>query len=168
MAVKRKKRADEQTNVSVNKSRQDIADILTKWGVTGISWIDNFETGSSTLRFRWSKGDASYTARWTLGIPSDDELADKAIDKRNGKFSQKKLERLKLNRGKREHRLLYHVLKNMFEAIEDGLMEAEEVLLPWIEHGGTTVYEKIRPMLDQLSAGDTVRMLSGAKLDDDT
>lgn len=166
MAVKRKKRAYEQTNVSVNKSRQDIADILTKWGVTGISWTDNFDTGSSTLRFRWSKGSASYTARWTLGIPSDDDLAEKAIDKRNGKFSQKKLERLKLKRGKREHRLLYHVLKNMFEAIEDGLMEAEEGLLPWIEHEGTTVYEKIRPMLDQLSAVDPSRMLSPSDQDE--
>ena len=62
------------------------------------------------------------------------------------------LERAKADLGKREHRVLLNLLKNMFEAIEAGIMPAEALLLPWIEDvNGETVYEKVEPKMSQLA-----------------
>ena len=82
----------------------------------------------------------------------EEALKEKAIDQRSGKFSEKKYEREMLNRGKREHRVLMNLLKNVFEAVEEGIIPAEAILLPWIEDvEGNTVYDKLAPSLGALA-----------------
>lgn len=152
----RKKRAYAGTTVAISRSREDIDDILRNWGVVGIQWEDDFDIGYASLRFRWKRDNeeqSELVARFRLDMESEEALQELAIDKRTGLFSDKKYNRLKVDRGKREHRILLNLLKNMFEAIEEGIMPAEALLLPWIEDStGKTVYEKLEPSLNQLSS----------------
>ncbi len=156
MPRKGKVRAYANTTVAISKSREEIDDIIRKWGVVGIQWEDDFDIGYASLRFRWKRDNeeqSELVARFRLDMESEETLSELAIDKRTGLFSDKKYDRLKADRGKREHRILLNLLKNMFEAIEEGIMPAEALLLPWIEDStGKTVYEKLEPNLNQLSS----------------
>ena len=166
-AKKGKGRAYSETTVAVSKSRDQIANILLKWGVTGIQWEDQFDVGLAQLRFRWLRDDDSeLVARFRVELDSSSDLREKAIDNRSGRFSEKKYERLKAERGKREHRLLLNLLKNMFEAIEEGIIPAEALLLPWIEDvDGKTVYDKVAPNLAQLASKPLHKALAPASED---
>lgn len=161
----RGKRAYEDTTVAVSKSREQIDKILLKWGVVGIQWEDDFDMGRVNLRFRWKRDDGSeLVARFRVEVDGEDDLREKAKDQRNGNFSEKKYDRLKLNRGKREHRILLWTLKAMFEAIEEGIMPAEALLLPWIEDvDGQTVYDKVVPNFGKLATMPLHKALAPAK-----
>lgn len=161
----RRNKAYENTTVAVSKSREQIDEIIRKWGVTGSQWEDDYEKGFATLRFRWKREDESeLVARFRVDLDSDEELRALAIDKRNNQFSEKKYERIRLDRGKREHRILLNLLKNMFEAIDEGIMPAEALLLPWLEDSeGMTVYDKLEPRLGQLATQPLHKMLSDSK-----
>ncbi len=152
----RKVRAYANTTVAIGRSREEIDEILRKWGVGGIQWEDDFDEGYASLRFKWKRdGDegAVLVARFRLDMETEETLLELAIDKRTKQFSDKKYDRLKADRGKREHRILLNLLKTMFEAIEDGIMPPEALLLPWLEDStGKTVYEKLEPSLNQLSS----------------
>ena len=102
-------KAYEKTSVGISKSRGDIDSILRKWGVTGISWGEDYDSGIIILRFRWRREEdgQQYSARFTIQIETDRELEKKSIDNRSGRHSDKKHLRLKNNRGKREHRVLF-------------------------------------------------------------
>jgi len=149
----RRNKAYDNTTVAVSKSRENIDEIIRKWGVSGIQWEDDYEKGFATLRFRWKRDDdTTLVARFRVELDSDEDLRELAIDKRNNQFSEKKYERIKMDRGKREHRILLNLLKNMFEAIDEGIMPAEALLLPWLEDSeGMTVYDKLEPRLHQLA-----------------
>lgn len=161
----RRRRAYEETTVSVSKSRSDIDKILKLWGVSGIQWEDDFEAGQATLRFKWTRETGKVlVARFRIMLDSDADLKEEAVDKRNGKFSQKKYERLLTQRGNREHRVLAAFIKNAFEAIEDGIITAEALLMPWLEDStGATVYEKVEPVLDELASAPLHRALTPSK-----
>jgi hypothetical protein len=147
------RRAYGNTVVSIAKSREGIEQILVKWGVSGISWTDNFEKNQSVLRFAWKKDDSHFVARFMLQMETDEELYESAVDKRssNKRVSEKKFKRLQQERGKREHRLLHMWLKDSMEAIEQGIISADQLFFAWIEDGqGVTLYERIEPVLGQL------------------
>lgn len=165
MARSRTRKAYEGTSVAVGRSREQIDEILRNWGVSGIQWEDDYERGLAQLRFKWRREDkTSLVARFRIELESDEELNELAIDKRNGQFSKKKYDRIKAERGKREHRVLLNLLKNMFEAIEEGIIPAEALLLPWIEDStGQTVYDKVEPQLHQLASKPLHKALSSGE-----
>lgn len=157
MAKKRRKRAYDGTSVSIGRSREQIDALLRDWGVSGVQWEDDFEEGLVNLRFRWDNDGTQYVARYQIPLADDEKLIEQAIDGRSGKPSEKKLERLKAERGKREHRLLAAFLKNVFESVEEGIIVAEAVFLPWIEDSeGVTVYERL--------GGDVMKQLGSTSL----
>jgi len=157
-------KAYDNTSVGIAKSRGDIDVILRRWGVTGISWGEDYDSGIVVLRFRWKREDdgQQYSARFTIQIETDKELEEKAIDQRSGRHSDKKHLRLKNNRGKREHRVLFYMLKSLFEAVEEGLMVPEQVFLPWIEDvEGITIFERIGPVMGELTGASLPKALEG-------
>lgn len=157
-------RAFEKTSVGISKSRGDVDAVLRKWGVTGISWAEDYDTGIIVLRFRWKRQDDGhlFSARFTIQVKTDEELEELAVDKRSGRFSDKKYLRLKNARGKREHRVLFHMLKNLFDAVQEGLMLPEQAFLPWIEDvDGVTVFERIGPIMDALPTQSLHKALEG-------
>lgn len=168
MAKKRKRRkAYDGTSVTISRSREEIDTLLRNWGVSGIQWEDDFECGVVNLRFRWDNEGVHYVARYQIALSSDEELEELAIDGRSGKPSDKKFERLKADRGRREHRLLAAFLKNVFEAVEQGVINAEAVFLPWLEDSeGRTVYERIGPVMKKMGSLSLPRALSAAEDDD--
>jgi len=132
--------------------------------VSGIQWEDDFERGVVNLRFRWENDGTHYVARYQIALDDDEQLREHAIDGRSGKPSEKKFERLKAERGKREHRILAAFLKNVFEAVEQGIIDAEAVFLPWIEDSeGLTVYERIGPVMKKIGTTSLPKALNPAK-----
>lgn len=135
----------------IERTRSDIADLLKNWGVVGIAWVDDFGKSASVLRFQWEKENKKYVARFELKLEDENELEKQAIDGRTGRFSQNKYLRLKEVHGRKEHRLLYVWLKDTFEAVSEGIIEADAVFLPWIEDSsGQTVFERISPVLAEI------------------
>jgi hypothetical protein len=160
MAKRRKRKIYDGNSVTIAKSREEIDTILRKWGVSGILWEDNFGKGTVSLRFRWKNDEVEYVARYQIQLDSDEELKELAIDGRSGIFSQKKLDRLLADRGKREHKNLAAFLKNVFEAVDQGVIDAQAVFLPWLEDGeGRTVYERIGPVMKQMGSMTLPRAL---------
>ena len=149
---RRRKRAYEGTSITIGRSREEIDTLLRNWGVSGIQWEDDFNRGVVNLRFRWENDGTRYVARYQITLDDDEKLREAAIDGRSGKPSEKKFDRMKVERGKREHRVLAAFLKNVFEAVEQGIIDAEAVFLPWIEDSeGVTVYERIGPIMKKIS-----------------
>lgn len=164
--ARRRRKAYETTSVTIAKTREQIDTLLRKWGVSGVQWEDNFEVGDVTLRFRWKSEDVEYVARYKLELESEEKIREQAIDLRNGKFSENKYDRILRERGKREHRLLMAFLKNVFEAVGEGIISAEAVFLPWIEDAeGKTLYERIKPAMAQLGTSTLTKALTDAEED---
>lgn len=168
MMPRRRRKAYEGTSVTIGRTREQIDTLLRQWGVQGVQWEDDFDDGSATLRFRWKNDDdTTFVARYKLDLESDEQIREKAIDLRNGKFSENKYERLIKERGKREHRLLLAFLKNVFEAVGEGIISAEAVFLPWLEDAeGKTLYERIKPAMNQLGSASLPKALAAAEEDE--
>ena len=61
-------------------------------------------------------------------------------------------------------RVLYHHIKDIFEASNSGVMEFRELILPYIvTNDGQTIAQHILPKLDQAIAGRPERMLPAPK-----
>jgi len=152
----------EDTSVPVSRTRGDIDSLLRKWGCKGIQWTDQFEDGLVILRFAWLFKDNSYMARFVLKLPTEAELRERAIDGRSyNKVSPNKLARLQEQQGQQEHRVLLLWLKAAFNAVEAGIVKAEEIFLPFIEgKNGQTVGEAILPRLNMLLTNNPVSLLT--------
>ncbi len=157
----------EGTSVSMGKSRGEIDDLLRAWGCNGVSWLDDYEAGAVQLQFRWVRDDAAgarltYLARFTLKLPTDDDLRSRAIDGRTKRFSQNKLDQLRKANGQTEHRILLLWLKAAFNAVDAGIVEAAVLFLPFlVGQDGQTVADVAVPKLAKLLRGSAMQLLSG-------
>lgn len=145
----------QSSELTVSRSRREIEKMLRKWGVASISWVDDYEVGIVVLRFRWKtdpEDRIGYTARFTICVPKDEELEKRAVDKRTGKYSEKKMQRLRKNRGRKQHRTLLYLIRTQLDAVQEGLMAPEQVFLAWVEDEvGTTLFDRMLPELRELS-----------------
>jgi len=157
------RRFAEDTAVPVSKSRGEIDRLLRSWGAQGIQWTDDFEHDRIMLRFIWPRGEQRFMARLAVRLPGRKDLEAGAIDGRSGRVSPGKLERLMEERGKREHRILVLWLKAALNAVDVGLVSAEELFLPFLEdRNGKTVAEIALPRLGALLEGSAKRLLPSA------
>lgn len=149
------------TSVAVAKSRGEIEKLLRVWGAAQMQWSDDFDGGRAMLRFIWEYGGTSYTARFTVSVPTAEATRKEAIDGRSGAFSQRKYDKAMERRGMVEHRELALLLKAIFVAVEAGLITAEQVFLPFLEDvSGRTVSECVLPELSRiLRRGGTANLL---------
>jgi hypothetical protein len=129
------------TKVSVEKSRQEINTLLKQWGASGFRWTDDMENDQVTLEFVWRPDEDApvFQARFTLALPSSEELAKEARHKRTGQFLEDKYYRLLDGHGRQEHRALALFLKAVFVGVEEGIISPEQVFLPFLvdKHGRT-------------------------------
>lgn len=161
------RRFAENTSVMVSKSRGHIDQLLREWGADGLAWHDDFNNGIVTLRFLWSREETKYAARISLHVPTREEITKLSTDGRTGTFSQTKFRRFTADVGKREHRLLLLWLKAMFNAIDQGLVSAETIFLPFFEDKhGRTVAEVALPRLGALNTGSALRLLPAPMKED--
>lgn len=158
------KRFAEDTKVPIARSRMEIDALLRAWGCDGLQWTDEWKDGRATLRFMWTKprtttGDPpmSYAARFRIDLPTDAELLARATPRGEARPRKAVYEALVKRRGMQEHRLLLLWLKAAFNAIEAGLIVAEQLFLPWLEaRDGQTIGEYLTPRLSRLLTSDGV------------
>ena len=156
----------EATNVSPEESKSAINHILKQWGVRGIQWSEMFDSNKVVLQFLWSPDgvEQHYMARMEVNIPTDDDLLEEAKHRRSGAVIPDKFDRLKEQRGWREHRVLHIFLKGAFEAIDNGIITAEQLFLPWlVGRDGRTVGEVIGERLPLLMNDSATALLPSSK-----
>jgi hypothetical protein len=157
------RRYAQDTAVPIARSRGQIDDLLRDWGVTGIQWSDDYQQDKVTLRFVWEHVNLRYLARFEVKLPGRAELAEDAIDGRTGRTSESKLQALMQARGRQEHRLLLLWLKAAMNAVEAGIVSAEDLFLPFLEGvDGRTFAEAAREHLPDLLRGSAERLLPAA------
>lgn len=148
------------TSVSVLKSRTEIDALLQRWGASACSWTDDWGTGRTRLEFVWHRNGLDYHARFEIKLPDDEDLREEARHARTREVLESKLERLRAARGRQEHRRLLLWLKATFEAVEDGIVEADAVFLPFlVGKDGRTFAEHALPNLPKLLEGAATRLL---------
>jgi len=161
-----RKKFAESTNVTPEESKSSINHILKQWGVRGIQWSEIFDENKVVLQFLWSPDgmEQHYMARMAITLPTDDQLREEAKHKRSGRVIEEKFERLKDQRGWREHRVLHIFLKGAFEAIDNGIITAEQLFLPWlVGRDGRTVGEVVGPQLPALMNDTAAALLPAAR-----
>ena len=159
-ARKPAKKFAEDTSVSIAKSRSEIDDLLRRWDCDGIRWTDMFKKSQTVLEFTWTCGDAEYLARFVVELPTDEILRNRARNAASGNFMDSKYRRAKELAGRQEHRVLCLFLKGAFNAIENGLISAEVIFLPFfVGRDGRTVAEVALPRLSELLASGSETLL---------
>lgn len=147
-------KAYSDTKVSVARSREGIESVLRKWEALGVQWEDNFEEQRATLRFRWPHEGAELVARLHLVFEEPERWVG------NRTRSDAMMTKARDAERRRVHRVTFHWLKTQFEAVDAGLFEAVDVMLPWIEDArGVTVGEAMRPALCLMSTTDVRKAL---------
>jgi len=148
----------------VSSSRGHIDKLLREWKCDAIQWTDDFRNGIVQLRFVWEHDGTIYKARIEVQLESDEKLKKLAVDGRNGSFSPNAFAKLSAKRGQREHRVLLLWLKAALNAVEDGIVSAESIFLPFIEDiDGRTVTEVVGAKMHQLLKTSAVKLLGPAK-----
>jgi len=132
------KRYAEGTRVGYDKSRLQIGKLLEGWGATGIQWTDEWKPiARFTCRFMWkidvNEEKRDLIAKFVL-VADQDVLKKRSIDGRSGKISEAKYQKNRSLWVSETHRLLLLYLKAALNAIESGLVAAEEVFMPFVEH----------------------------------
>jgi len=149
------------TSVPVAKSRGEIEKLLRTWGADQMQWSDDFNGGKAMLRFTWDNEGTEYMARFTVNVPTANEVRDEAVHATSGRFMQNKYDKAMERRGMVEHRELALLMKAIFVAVDCGLITAEQVFLPFLEgQDGMTVSERLLPELEKmLKRGGTKNLL---------
>lgn len=154
----------EGTTVPVAKSREEIQRVLQNWGAAQVTWGDDYERGAVLLRFVWlQKATAHrFQARFIVRLQPVLALRKLAGETSWARPNEVRLQKLMEARGKQEHRVLLLWLKAAFNAIELGLITAEELFLPFMESAdGRTVSEMALPGIANLLAPGGGRLLLG-------
>lgn len=161
----------EGTAVPVSKSRGEIDAILRAWGAAQVQWADDWERGAVLLRFVWvRKADKQrFQARMVVQLSTDAALREQARygGQSYARVMPGKLQKLQEARGRREHRVLLLWLKAAFNAIDLGIITAEELFLSFIEGAdGRTVSEMALPGIARLLSPGGGRLLLGPSTED--
>jgi hypothetical protein len=157
-----RRRYAEDTKVSLSKSKAEIEDLLTAWGCAQMSWTTDNEGNQVKLEFIWrASGEAAYRARFLVAFPTDDVLRKRARHGSTGQFLPRKFEEIKARNGWPEMRQLALYLKAALNAIETGIVRAEDVFMPFmVDATGRTVAEILEPHMAKLQGGAGRLMLT--------
>lgn len=152
-----------ETTIPIGKSKVDIDKLLREWGCDRIMWEEDLRTGAITLRFVWTSSGNRYAAKLMVRIAGEDVIRrrDSVLDKRTGRVNENKLRHELERAGRSEMRILLLWLKAAFNAVEAGLMKAEELFLPFfVTKDDVTVAETIIPNLPALMSGGALKLLA--------
>ena len=159
-AAMRRKKYAKDTSVPIASSRDQIDQLLRKWGADQLQWGEDTKTGASMLRFLWDHEGTTFCAKFKIQAETDEELRENSVDGRNGQFSQTKYDKALKRRGMVEHRELFCLIKAMFVAVNAGLISAEALLLPFLEDGtGATIADIVLPNMNKILQRGGVKQL---------
>lgn len=158
------RRYAENTQVPISRSRAEIDKLLRAWKCDGIQWTDDFTHDRVMLRFSWPHGDERFQARFIIALEKEENVRQKCNYALGSvvKFSQSQYEKALARRGAREHRVLALWLKAALNAVEEGIVEAAALFLPFLEdRHGKTMAEIAVPRLEALLKGSGDALLLG-------
>lgn len=131
--------AYEDTVVPVNRSQEKIRALILANKGTGIAFISESDPPTEGFQAKVSIDGVGYTIR---------------IQAKLKKARDAEQER------RRVWRVLFHHLKDIFEAANSGVMDFRELMMPYIvTNDGRTVAECILPKLEAAISGNPARLL---------
>ncbi len=124
------KRRGARSDVPVSRSREKITEVLKGWGCRQIGWVDDFDEGRCEVQFVFlSDAGQILQARFRI-----DTTPPEGLTKAQGESDL---------RGR--FRTLLYWLQACLDAIDLGIIEPEDVFLPWlVTTSGDTVGEVLR------------------------
>lgn len=139
------------TTVPIARSQEAIRKLLINFGVRGVQFSENFESGDITIRFAKRINDNIRTVSVSMHIP-DPPTPTQRRNSRNGKSTNERKEQM----ARATYRALHDWLKAQFVAVEFGLLTFEDVFLShfeWMLPDGvvSTVGAMIKPRLETRS-----------------
>jgi len=163
-----RRRHAEGTQVPMHRSKQQIETMLLDWGAKAIEFRDKIVGDHQVieLRFVWMFDDIPLSACFKMAVDEED-LIERSRHGRTGEVLSTKLDRNRENWGKETLRLLHTFLKASLHAVNEGLITAEQVFMPWFEDASGTVLSDVldpRKLAENMSAkrlmGQTTRLLT--------
>lgn len=143
------------TKIDVFKTQQDLETLLLKRGITASRWTHFSETketaGIVRFEFEWQRAQQIRDVKhqplsFRIDVEYKGELGP-AGGQRGTTREQ-------------GARALYWHVKNLFDAIDFGIVDLEQAFMPYLVlPSGETAYEKIGGQLEQLEAGVMPRLL---------
>jgi hypothetical protein len=159
------RRFAQDTEVNVQRSREQIGYLLSEWSCEQTGWLDDHKGSRVVLQFvipRLIPGTSNavaYRVQFAVDLPKDSELEKAATSSRG--VAEGKLAQLRERRGRREHRVLYLWIKAALEAVTEGIVPFEAIFMPFfVRDDGATIYEAAAPTMHKLLAVPVSRMLT--------
>ena len=138
------------TEVPVGRSRDEIERILERFGATEQGWLRDDEKGITTIAFRRARRMYKFSIR----IPALSEFM--ATPKQRYERTPIQAKAAQDAETRRRFRSLANYIKALLDAVDTGIIELEEALLPYLLLGGSkTLYEEIKP---QLGTGQNINL----------
>ena len=143
------------------RTKEQLERLLREWGAQAIEFRDRVvgEAQVIELRFVWMFEDIPLSARFRLATDEDD-LRERSRHGRTGQVLETKLERNRANWGRESLRLLYMFLKTSLHAVDEGVITAEQLFMPWFEDNEGRVLSEVLDLY-QLSKGMSAGQLMG-------
>lgn len=142
--------AYKNTAVPIARSQEAIRKLLVNFGVRGVQFSEDFESGDINVRFAKMVNENLRTVSVSMRIPEPPK-----VRRRTSRGSKSAADR-KEQMARATYRALHDWLKSQFVAVEYGLLTFEDVFLShfeWILEGGavSTIGKIIKPRLETLS-----------------
>jgi len=151
------------TTVSISKSREEIEETLRRFGAAKQVWARDDEQGLVTAAF--NRGDRTYRISFRLPPLSRFE----SYRRKGSYYDTQRSESAAKTAQEQENRRLFrsfgNYLKAMLAAIDDGIIQADEALLPYMMlASGHTVAEEMEANIERVLAGaPPLPMLGGGQ-----
>ena len=134
----------EGTEVPIGRSRDEIERTLERFGATGQIWARDDEIGQVIIAFkRKARG-----YKFIIKLPplSDFRFTPKMTYER----TPKQMADMRDAETRRRFRSLANYIKALMDAIDTGIIKAEEALLPYqMLPSGETVYQRVQEQIDR-------------------
>lgn len=148
----------EGTEVSIGRSRDEIENTLERFGASGQLWLRDNEREVVTIGFKCEER----TYKFTIRLPP---LGDFRTTP-SGRWERTDIQAKNAQDAetRRRFRSLANYIKAILDAIDTGIIEAEEALMPYLVlHSGETVYERVQLQLKDGFSVDLSRVLPEGK-----
>ena len=132
------------TEVPVGRSRDEIERILARFGATGHIWARDDEERRVTIAFK--RQQRAY--KFIIKLP--DLQGFRYTPKMEWERTPKQMADMCDAETRRRFRSLANYIKALMDAIDTGILTAEEALLPYqVLPSGETVYQRAQAQLDR-------------------
>lgn len=158
------RRFAEDTAVPISRSREEIMRLLRDWKASRIAWADDFQNGRAILQFVWTHDEADYGAEIAIQLETDEALMARSKHAQSGAHLPGRFRELQERRGRREHRMLLLWIKATLNAVDAGIISAEQVFFPFLKGtDGKTVSEVLLPKMRDLLSMPASKLLGSGK-----